>query len=474
MTTAYPIEDFCRNLGTIPYSIDPVEVRRKSRDYFAISPLLRRQLMGKVADVVASPRTKDELIGAIRIAVRHRIPITVRGGGTANYGQSVPLHGGLLLDMTSYSGVVSVKDGTVRACSGTMMSDIDAVTRQVGWELRIHPSTRSTASIGGFVGGGSGGMGSCQWGMLRERGNIGALEVISAEEEPRIIELRGRDIELVHHAYGTNGIIAEIEMPLAPAWNWREVIVAFPAFMQAARFGVRLAHETAVIKKLISLQEWPVARLMKDLQEIVPAGHSMANCMIADLSMVAFRDLVADFGGIVVSDCAEAKGAYGAQLYEFAYGHGLKQIQKTNPVYTGLQGMFPATDLLGSLQRTHDRVAGSMPIRVEVFWSNGAVVAMGSPLILYESQDQMSGIVLAMQADGISVANSHTTGVREVGIKLITERDAAFKASMDPHNLLNPGKIDFSSSASLVKSLPTSGWNFATADERDTIEQQPA
>jgi FAD/FMN-containing dehydrogenase len=463
MTTPYPIEDFCRTIGGISCSVDPVEVRRKSRDYFAISPLLRRQLMGKVADVVVTPRTKPELIAAIAAAVRHRIPITVRGGGTANYGQSVPLHGGVLLDMTGLTGVLSVKDGVVRAWSGTMMSEIDAATRPQGWELRIHPSTRTTATLGGFVGGGSGGMGSCQWGMLRERGNIGALEVISAEEEPRTIELRGRDIELVHHAYGTNGIIAEIEMPLAPAWNWREVVVTFGDFMAAARFGVQLAHESGIIRKLISLQEWPVAALMKDLKPVVPDGQTMANCMIAEGSMVAFRDLVADFGGRIVSDCAEGTGPYGAPMYEFAYGHGLKQIQKTDPVFTGLQGMYPGNDLLGSLERSHRRYAGKMPIRVEVFWSNGSVVAMGSPLIHYESQEQMTDIVLAMQEDGVKVANSHTTGVREVGIKLITERDASFKAAFDPHGLLNPGKIDFSSSVEISKNLPTSGWSFRSA-----------
>jgi FAD/FMN-containing dehydrogenase len=459
----YPIDEFCRSLGDVPFSVDPLEVRRKSRDYFTISPLLRRQLMGKYADVVVAPRSKAELIGAIRIAVHHKIPITVRGGGTANYGQSVPLHGGILLDMTSLSGVLWVKDGVVRAYAGTMLSDIDAVTRPQGWELRIHPSTRSTATLGGFVGGGSGGMGSCQWGMLRERGNIGALEVISAEAEPRIVELRGRDIELVHHAYGTNCIIAEIEMPLAPAWNWREAVVTFPDFMTAARFGVQLAHESGIIKKLISIQEWPAAALMKELTALVPDGHTMANCMIADVSMDAFRDLVTDFGGAIASDCAEATGPYAMPLYEFAYGHGLRQIQRANSAYTGLQGMFPGSDLLGSLERVHTRYAGRMPLRVEVFSSNGAVVAMGSPLILYDNPEQMSDVVLAMQAEGVNVANSHTTGLREVGIKQITERDAAFKASFDPHGLLNPGKIDFSSQH-VAKNLPTTGWQFRASE----------
>ena len=52
------------------------------------------------------------------------------------------------------------------------MNDLDAATRPNGWELRMHPSTKRMATIGGFVGGGSGGIGSINYGGLREPGNI--------------------------------------------------------------------------------------------------------------------------------------------------------------------------------------------------------------------------------------------------------------------------------------------------------------
>jgi hypothetical protein len=456
----YEIDAFCAALEGVSHSVDPTEVRAKSRDYFAVSPLLRQALAGKTADVVVAPATKAEVLTTIRAAVRLRIPITARGGGTANYGQSVPLNGGILLDMTKLSGVLWTKPGAVRVYAGTLMSQIDAVTRPQGWELRLHPSTRATATIGGFVAGGSGGMGSCQWGMLRDRGNITAVEVISAEEEPRTLELRGRDVELVHHAYGANCIITEIEMPAAPAWAWREAIVAFPDYMRAARFALDLAQETGIIKKVISVQEWPVPRLMRDLGPVVPDGHTMVNCMIAEPCLQAFSDLVGDFGGTVVSDHAEGQGPYGAPLYEFTYGHGLKQIQKYHPKYTGLQGMFGGTDVAGMIGRVRTLQKGEKPMRLEVFWNQGEVVAMGSPAIVYESEQQMSDMVRMMQAEGVNVANSHTTGVKAVGIKSIDARDATFKASMDPYGLLNPGKMDFGDTTSVVvtSALPTSGW----------------
>jgi FAD/FMN-containing dehydrogenase len=70
-------------------------------------------------------------------------------------------------------------------------------------------STWATATIGGFIAGGSGGVGSCTWGSLRDLGNIIRLRVVTMEAEPRILEFRGEELARVSHAYGTNGIITE-------------------------------------------------------------------------------------------------------------------------------------------------------------------------------------------------------------------------------------------------------------------------
>lgn len=460
----YPIDQFRAAIAEIPHSVDPIIVRTKSRDFYGISPLLRQSLGGRVADIVTFPRSVREVATIVKEAVRLGIPITPRGGGTANYGQCVPLKGGIVMEMTGLSGVTRIGDGVLTALGGTLMSDVDKAARKLGWELRIHPSTRATATIAGFIAGGSGGMGSCMWGMLRDRGNITALSIMSMESEPKIIELRGRDVELVHHAYGANGIIIEVELPLVPAWHWRECIVAFPNFMGAAKFGVQLARETGILKKLISLQEWPVAELMADLRGIVPDGCSMANCMIAQQSLDAFECLVEDFGGAIVSNHAEGEGPYPAPIYEYAYGHGLRHVQRSNPKFTALQGMFPANRLIESIAAVHAHYAGQMPFRLEVFYSQGDVVAMGSHYIPYESEQQMADIVAVMQSHGVQVANNHANGVREVGIKSISDRDITFKRSMDPLNLLNPGKFDVDDDDGHVRRadhvLPTTGWLF--------------
>ncbi|MDB5409949.1 MAG: binding domain protein [Rhodospirillales bacterium] len=457
----YRIADLVKELDTIECTTDPVKIRVKSRDHYAVSPLLKQMLAGKTADVVASPKTKDELLQLVRAAVKFGIPITERGGGTANYGQSVPLRGGILLDMSGYSGIVSLRPGMVRAKAGTIMATIDEEARKIGWELRFYPTTKKLATIAGHVAGGQGGPGSVVYGTLRDRGNVAAAQVVTMEAEPRILELRGRDAQLIHHTYGATGIITEIEMPLAPAWDWIEAIVAFPEFMQAVRFGVGLANAAGIIKKLASIQEWPTPQLIRQFAPLVPEGHSIISTMIARESWEEFQQFVAEFGGTIASSSPEGAGPYGAPITEFAFGHALFQIQKHQPNRAALEGFFRGTDLIALIERVHQQVKSFGPMRMELIRIGGEIVGTGSPYFLYESPEQMAELVRLMQTAGAGVSNSHTSNVRAVGKKEVTERDLAFKRDVDPYGLLNPGRFEADSRADerFTLELPTDSWD---------------
>ena len=122
----------------------------------------------------------------------------------------------------------------------------------------MHPSTYHTASIGGFIAGGSGGVGSINFGGLRDFGNVLRLRVVTMEAEPKVLELTGEDLHKVTHAYGTNGIITEVEMPLTAAYDWVDVIVGFDTFMDSARYGNALARQDGLLTKLVTPIAAPV------------------------------------------------------------------------------------------------------------------------------------------------------------------------------------------------------------------------
>jgi FAD/FMN-containing dehydrogenase len=244
----YDLAAFVASLGDVPCENDAQTLYKKSRDFFWFSPVLKRQLEGKLADLLVTPRDEADVMRVASAAARYRVPITIRGGGTGNYGQCVPVQGGVVLDMTGLDAIEWQKGALLRVGAGRKMNHIDTETRKQGYELRMHPSTKRTASIGGFAAGGSGGIGSVTYGGLRELGNIMGARVISLEESPRVFELKGDAALKICHGWGTTGIITALEMPLAPAFKWIDLIVSFDDFMSAVRFGHEAALADGVVK----------------------------------------------------------------------------------------------------------------------------------------------------------------------------------------------------------------------------------
>jgi FAD binding domain len=150
--------------GGVPVTTDRQAVRRRSGDFFWYSPVLNAELAGKSAEAIVTPRNEGDLLRVA--AVRHGVPITPRGSGTGNYGQAVPLAGGIVLDMSALQNIEWQRPGIARAAAGTEMHDVDVKVRPPGFQVRMHASTKRTATIGGFVAGGSGGVGSINYGVI--------------------------------------------------------------------------------------------------------------------------------------------------------------------------------------------------------------------------------------------------------------------------------------------------------------------
>ena len=147
-------------LPGLAWTTDPALVRQKSRDFFWYSPVLKRQLNKVTGEALVTPRNEAELRALLATAYAHGVPVTPRGAGTGNYGQAMPLRGGIVLEMTEFNRVLWAKPGVVRAEAGVKLIDLDAhLKTAVGGELRFHPSTKRTATLGGFIAGGSSGIG---------------------------------------------------------------------------------------------------------------------------------------------------------------------------------------------------------------------------------------------------------------------------------------------------------------------------
>jgi FAD/FMN-containing dehydrogenase len=418
---------------------DSHQVTKLSQDYYHFSPILQPLLHDKRGDIVVRATNEAEVLRVAEICVQHRLPLTVRGAGTGNYGQCIPLEGGVILDLSRMQAVKWVKPGIACVEPGVKIAALDKQTREMGWEVRMTPSTYRTATVGGFIGGGSGGIGSVMYGQLRDRGNILAARVVTLEDQPRVIELRGDAVYPVAHAYGTNGIITELEIPLGPAYAWAEAIATFPNFMAAAQFGQALSDSDGIIKKLVCICADPIPQYFAALKSYIPSGSHAALVLVAESSLEPFAELVRDSGGTLTYQKSAQEASKGITLVEYSWNHTTLHARSVDPSLTYLQTLFP-NGLVG-VEQMYKHFGDEVMMHLEFLRANGKALPAALQIVRYSTPERLQAIMDYHEAQGALIFNPHTYLLEDGGMKTVDIAQLQFKERVDPHGLLNPGKM---------------------------------
>jgi FAD/FMN-containing dehydrogenase len=446
MNRGYDIEAFRRSIGSIACEDNPVLVRQKSRDFYWYSPILKEELESVTGDIVVTPTSESEVATILAAAHRLSIPVTPRGGGTGNYGQAMPLSGGIVLNLSEMNRIHEIALGRVSCEPGANIKDIDKATAASGQELRMFPSTRATASIGGFIAGGSGGVGSITWGGLRDFGNVLKLRLLTMEESPRALELTGADLHKAVHAYGTNGVIVGLEMPLAPTYDWVDVVVGFDSFSAAAAYGQAFGEEDGMLKKLVTIVAAPAPNsFFLRHRDFIPSAKSIALLMVAPHSLDAFHAFTRRYRGAeVLFDSSRAAPEQRKGLppnYELAWNHTTLRALRVDPAITYLQARYPAENGLEVIERLHRRFGDELIGHLEFIRFNGRIGAAGLPMLRFSTRERLDEIVAIHEDMGAMIFNPHRYTLEEGGMKQTDAVQLAFKRETDPQGLLNPGKM---------------------------------
>lgn len=417
------------------------QVTKLSLDYYHFSPVLQPKLANKRGDLVVRPTNEAEVMQVAAACIKYKIPLTVRGAGTGNYGQCIPLKGGVILDTTRMNAIRWIKPGLACVEPGVKLAAFDKQARGTGWELRMAPSTYRTATIGGFIAGGSGGIGSITYGQLRDRGNLHAVRVVTMEDEPRVIELRGDEVQKINHAYGTNGIITELEIPLSPAYLWAEIIVTFDDFMTAARFGQALGDADGLIKKLISIHALPIPSYFTALKSYLLEEKHCALLMIAESCLEPLQDLVREYGGTITYQKSATEAGKGTSLIEFTWNHTTLHARSIDPSLTYLQTLFPADRNLQLMQHMYDYFGDEVMMHLEFIRRDGQIAPAALQIVRYTTEERLNEIIRYHEEHGAFIANPHTYILEDGGMKTIDPKQLKFKEIVDPYGLMNPGKM---------------------------------
>jgi len=442
MAALTAVEQFRQEIGSTIATTDERQLRLKSRDFYWYSPVLTPQLEHCRADIVVQPSSQEQIASVAAAASRHRLPVTIRGGGTGNYGQSVPLKGGVVLDMTRFDKVTALESGRICVQAGALIQTALEAALTTGQQLMMYPSTLKVATIGGYLGGGFAGIGSVRHGIIRDSGMIQSLKIMTLEENPRILTLSGDDVGFVFHAWGTTGIILEAELKLVAAESWIDCIATFPTYGDVIAFG-NAAFESNVDLFLLSAVERRFAPFYKRLSAYFDGSRHAMFSMVKDGDVDRFFALAAEYNGersMSVSD-TESAAANLRRIQETAFNHTTLMALQVERHWTYLQVVMPNPCEPSLVERQMQRFGDEVLMHHEYTKEKARCRIGGLPLIRYTTEQRLNEIMRSFENDGCVINNPHIFKLEDGGRFDPEGRKMEFRRSVDPHGLMNPGKL---------------------------------
>jgi FAD/FMN-containing dehydrogenase len=413
-------------LGADAVSTAEDALDKASADGSYLSPVIKEQLPLGRADVVAFPPDAAAIAATVGAAVRHGVTVTPRGKGTGNYGQAIPMAGGLVLDMSQARTIVEVADGSLTADAGATFVELERAADAAGQQILMYPST-ARSTIGGFLSGGSGGTGSIRHGVLHRDGTfVQALDVVHAVPDATLVHVEGADAQLYLHNYGTAGIIARATITLEPRQDWHGLFASFEHFEQALSV-IRPFAEIEPAPRLVSADPVVLSEALPN-DAGIPAGRCSLRAIVDAPALDAARALVESAGGRV-EDVRPGLGTT-LRISMMSYNHPIEWLQKAYPdTYFHVEVSGDA--LVDRFAELVDVYPGGM-LHIEA--QKGRPIGMlAAP---YRSADEVRAGFARLNAIGVAHHDCH-----QWYVDYEPDRTRALAATTDPRGLLNPGKL---------------------------------
>jgi hypothetical protein len=264
---------------------------------------------------------------------------------------------------------------------------------------------------------------------------------VTVERAPRAIDLFGDEIQKVHHAYGTNGIITEVEVALSPAVDWVHVIALFPRYRQVLDCALQ-ASTPDLHAFLLSAVDARFSPFYTALQDRFPPDRHALFAMIAPEAMPAFRALVTRHGGTLSLEMTEPEleAAGLPPAYECAYNHTTLQVLKADRHWTYLQVAYAQPFDPALVERHLARWGEEVYQHHEFARMHGANATFAILLVRWRGTEHQYELMRQIEADGCTVFNPHVVTIEDGGMKAIDTAQIDFKKRADPMGLMNPGK----------------------------------
>ncbi|OFW56878.1 MAG: hypothetical protein A2W01_01925 [Candidatus Solincola sediminis] len=419
-------------------SLDPVERYIYSRDMGEF-PAPIGKLIGGLADAVVQVENPEELEWMLAFGRKHELPVTPRGAATSGYGGSVPVRGGIVVDVTRLNHILEIDEGKQEAVveAGVVWGNLEKELHSHGLALRAYPSSAPSSTVGGWIAEGGSGIGAYAFGGIAD--NLLELKLVTPEG---VKVVSGEEMEVYIGSEGILGFIVEARIAVRKAEPETPRLFAFDdthnlqgLIDSLKQSGLPVYHLQVITPQLAALKN----RTGEDVY--LPEGKYLVLAVLnSDEKLEELNILAADAGGAVLNPDTAAR-EWEERFYPM-------RVKKAGPSLIPAEAEVPTVEV-GALLRASGKRLKELALEV-VVGRDGTSVFLG--FIPSDSRRTDFLFRYAASLDFLRLAEKHYGSPYGVGLYFVDKVDERLgkrkrklleeaKREADPMCLLNPGKM---------------------------------
>jgi len=413
------------------------------------------------AEVVVWPTTVAQVSQLLALANTQHIPVTAWGAGTSIEANPIPIHGGIVLSLQRMDAIIAIHadDFQVTVQPGIGYKDLNARLARGG--LFFAPDPGANASIGGMLANNAAGIRTVRYGATKD--NVLRMQVVLADG--RVTYVGSRSVkqssgyDLLHLLVGSEGtlaIITEATLRLFPIAAHISAAVAAFETVAAAIEAVVAVRSSGLEPSALEFLDAGFAQMLSDSAQLglLPKPTLFMEFQAAHVQTLTHgietvREICQSLGALDFS--ATTSAVERKRLWQ-ARNHAYEILVRTYPnkrMFTNdvavpissypaliafIQGELARNDVLAFLLGH----AGDGNIHVLFPCADDAEYAAGQAINadIVRKALELGGTATGEHGVGLGKARFMAL---EHGVGLEVMRSV--KQALDPHGILNPGKI---------------------------------
>ena len=416
-------------------------------------------------DAVVFPRTAADVAACVRLATDARVPIVTRGSGTGLSGGSIPSPGSLVLCLVEMNAILELDAAnlTLRAQPGAITQRIDEAAARHGLFYPPDPGSMRISTIGGNVAENSGGLRGLKYGVTRDY--VMGLEVvlpggdIARFGNKCVKDVAGYSLkDLFIGSEGTLGIITEVLLKLVPRPAARRTMLALYDRIEDAAQTVSAIVAAHIIPCTLEFLDRMTAVCVEDYAHVgLPTDCEAVLLMETDGHPAVVADEAAQMEALArangARDVRTARDEAEALQLASARRNAFSALARRRPTTILEDVTVPRSELAGMVRFIADTASG-FNLQIGTFGHMGDGNLHPTFLADERDADEMSRVHHALEAIvtrtlelGGTITGEHGVGLAKKPWLRQQMGDASLelmrqiKRTLDPHHLLNPGKI---------------------------------